>query len=257
MWSALPELDERRRRVVLRGGSEGVSLTKIQGAELDLADANRVRQHSLENRLQLAGRGTDDLQHFGRCRLLLEGFLEIARPGLHLVEQARVLDGDHGLVGEGLGQRDLLFGKRKNLGATENKRPDNFLLTHQGHSENRSVAHPSRHLASDRELASFGLQIVDMNGLAIDYRASVDPVPRYPRPVEVHRDWTVVGADTQEFSLSHQKSGVVCAAHATCRFRQRVEYLLQIESRATDDLQHIGGRGLLLQRFGEIVGALA
>ena len=109
------------------------------------------------------------------------------------------------------------------------------------------MAHPSCHLTSDRELARFGLQIVDMNGLAIHYRASVDPVPRYPRPVEVHQDWTVVGADTQEFSLSQEKSGVVCAAHTTCRFRQRVEYLLQIEGRATDDLQHVGGSGLLLQ----------
>ena len=32
---------------------------------------------------------------------------------------------------------------------------------------------------------------------------------------------------------------------------------LKIEGRAADDLEHVGGRGLLLQRFAQIVGALA
>ncbi len=40
------------------------------------------------------------------------------------------------------------------------------------------------------------------------------------------------------------------------RFDQRIEHHLQIEGRAADDLEHVGGRGLLLQRFGEIVRAL-
>ena len=35
-------------------------------------------------------------------RLLLQRFGEIARPGLHLLEQSHIADGDHGLVGEDL-----------------------------------------------------------------------------------------------------------------------------------------------------------
>ena len=34
---------------------------------------------------------------------------------LQLLEEAHVLDGDHGLVGEGLDQRDLLVGERPDL----------------------------------------------------------------------------------------------------------------------------------------------
>src|SRR5262245_37909894 len=41
------------------------------------------------------------------------------------------------------------------------------------------------------------------------------------------------------------------------RLDQRVEHGLQIEGRAADDLEHIGGSGLLLERFGEVVSALA
>jgi hypothetical protein len=45
---------------------------------------------------------------------LLEGFLEIACLGLHLLKQARVLDGDHGLIGEGGQKLDPLVIKRLN-----------------------------------------------------------------------------------------------------------------------------------------------
>jgi hypothetical protein len=33
------------------------------------------------------------------------------------------------------------------------------------------------------------------------------------------------------------------------RFDQRVEHSLQIERRAADDFQHVGGRGLLFSRL--------
>ena len=36
------------------------------------------------------------------------------------------------------------------------------------------------------------------------------------------------------------------------RFNERLQYCLQIEGRAADDLQHIGGRGLLLQAIRAI-----
>ena len=35
------------------------------------------------------------------------------------------------------------------------------------------------------------------------------------------------------------------------RLDQRVEHRLQIERRAADDLEHVGGGGLLLQRFAQ------
>src|SRR6476619_7024718 len=34
---------------------------------------------------------------------------------------------------------------------------------------------------------------------------------------------------------------------------QRIEHRLQIKSRAADDLEHVGGGGLLLQRFAQLV----
>ena len=36
-------------------------------------------------------------------------------------------------------------------------------------------------------------------------------------------------------------------------FGERIEHGLQVEGRAADDLEHVGGGGLLLQRFAQLV----
>src|SRR5262249_29987856 len=82
-------------------------------AEIGLADAGRILQHGLKYRLQLARRTTDYLQHLRCRRLLLERLPQ-------LIEQPRILDGDHGLGGEAGNQGDLLFSERLNT------RPPNY-----------------------------------------------------------------------------------------------------------------------------------
>ena len=62
-------------------------------------------------------RAADDLQHRGRRRLLLERLLG-------LVEEARVLDRDHRLVGEGAQQPLLLVVERAQLRAADQDRAD-------------------------------------------------------------------------------------------------------------------------------------
>ena len=37
------------------------------------------------------------------------------------------------------------------------------------------------------------------------------------------------------------------------RLHQRLQHRLQVEGRAADDLEHVGGGGLLLQRFAQLV----
>ena len=54
-------------------------------------------------------------------------------------------------------------------------------------------------------------------------------------------------------STEHHR--LVGAAEARHRLHQRVENRLEIDGRAADDLEHVGGSGLLLEGF-EIVSAL-
>ena len=74
--------------------------------------------------------------------LLLQRLFEVARPRLHLVEQARVLDRDRGLIGEGLGELDLALGEGVGLRAPEAENPDKLAVAHQGDHDERDVSRP-------------------------------------------------------------------------------------------------------------------
>ena len=68
-------------------------------------------------RLQIERRAADDLEHVGGGGLLLQRFAQ-------LVEQARVLDRDDGLVGEVFDQFDLLVGEWPDLLSIDCDRAD-------------------------------------------------------------------------------------------------------------------------------------
>ena len=46
---------------------------------------------------------------------------------------------------------------------------------------------------------------------------------------------------------------MISFAQPGSRFDQRIEHGLEVEGRAADDFQHIGGRGLLLERLAQLV----
>jgi len=52
--------------------------------------------------LNVGGRGGNRAEDGARRLLLLERFAKFAVACLHFLEQAHILDGDYGLVGEGL-----------------------------------------------------------------------------------------------------------------------------------------------------------
>jgi hypothetical protein len=77
------------------------------GRAVGLAQALRCSRNRIEHRLQLGGRARDDAKHLGGRSLILERFLQLALARLLSLKQPRVLDGDDGLVGEGLNKGDL------------------------------------------------------------------------------------------------------------------------------------------------------
>src|SRR5262249_57442548 len=50
--------------------------------------------------------------------------------------------------------------------------------------------------------------------------------------------------------------GVVGVTKAASRFNESLQYRLEIEGGAADDLEHVGGGGLLLQGLAQLLGAL-
>jgi hypothetical protein len=82
-----------------------------------LEEPCRAVHNRLEYRLHVRRRTGDDLQDIGGGRLSLQRFLG-------LVEQARILDGDNGLIGEALQQLDVVVGERAGLHPRNADHPD-------------------------------------------------------------------------------------------------------------------------------------
>ena len=68
---------------------------------------------------------------------LADRLAEFASACLHFVEQPRVLDCDHRLVGERGDQVDLLFGEGARLGPEQGQYPQELLTPEHRHCEHR------------------------------------------------------------------------------------------------------------------------
>ncbi len=79
-----------------------------------------------------------------------------------------------------------------------------------------------------------------------------------PRPRLLISGWRVVHRSGAEaVALAEVKRTELGLADAGCVLEHGLEHGLQLARGTADDFQHIGGRGLLLQRFTQIVGAFA
>jgi hypothetical protein len=113
---------------VRRSDTKDLSIAEIHVSERSLANAHRVREYGLEDRLQLPGRSRDDLQHLRGRGLLLQRFGQLARALLLGFEQPHVLNRDYSLVGERPEKRNLLICKRINFGTSKLNRSDRHPL---------------------------------------------------------------------------------------------------------------------------------
>ena len=66
---------------------------------------------------------------------------------IQFFEQPHVLDGDHGLIGKGFEQLDLLLGERADLGATDMNRSNGTSLAQQRRGKHRANAETVEHAA--------------------------------------------------------------------------------------------------------------
>src|SRR5262245_18763116 len=103
---------------VLLNDDDVIGATKTSGTL-----GNRV-----QHRLQVGRRAADHAQDLTRSGLPLQGLLR-------LVEQSHVLDGNHGLVSEGLEELDLILWERPGLHAGDADYPDTYPITEHRNKE--------------------------------------------------------------------------------------------------------------------------
>src|SRR3974390_650089 len=116
------------QRTVESGVPKTIAIAQPHCTVTRSTEPRRIREHSVEHLLQLAGRACDSLQYFRRRGLLLERFTQ-------RVEQSRVLNGDDGLRGKVLDQFDLLVGKWTDLLAVNDYGADELFVSEHWNRE--------------------------------------------------------------------------------------------------------------------------
>ena len=133
-----------------------VCLHAKDDAQRGPAQPGRRTDQSLQHRRKVKGRAADGLEHVGSRGLLLQGFREVSGRGPDLLKQARVLDGDHGLVGEGLGKGNLAFVIGVRDVVTDRQDAHALTLLEQGQQEQRACSRHALDLPFVREQLEFG-----------------------------------------------------------------------------------------------------
>ena len=98
---------------------------------------------------------------------ILKRSLQVACLGADFVEQADILDGDHGLICEGPEELDLLFAEGPHLEASDHDHSDRLFVAHQRRRGHGTVTVPEGHRFALGKFVTAGEEVVDVLCLAL------------------------------------------------------------------------------------------
>ena len=216
-----------------------VGLGEVVGARRDGGEhavevqRRRDRPADLAQRLQLAHRAR-----------------ELGGTRLQLLEQAHVLDGDDGLVGEGLKKRDLLLGEGPDLGAVDHQDADGDPFPEQRRGQTRS--HPVD-LGGTGEVGMLRHQLGQvrfLRRLAVENRPAARQRAGHRIATGPHRPLAARQPE-ERIALDLADQGPRAVRQARRRLGDRPHHGLDVGRRARNHAKDVARRRLLLQRLGD------
>src|SRR5262249_29710873 len=141
---ALDRLQRCSIRAVKRSQVELLAVGAQYASDISRCERYGAAGDRVEYGLRIGLRLADHAQDLARGRLLLQGLGQIAVAHLQLFEEAGVLDGDDGLVGEGLEERNLRIGETASFESAHPYAPDGMAFTQHWHREGASAAESRR-----------------------------------------------------------------------------------------------------------------
>src|SRR4029079_17170051 len=212
----------------------------------------------IHHRLDVGRRRGNHVEDGGAAGLVCQSLRQLARPYLNFLEQPRVLDRDHRLIGKGRNKLDLFFGERPHRLPRQHEHADRAAIAEQGYAQPGTGGVG----VSPQIEPGFCQHVMDMNDVSPDQNSSREGGIARPES-EALQEFFLFGrqppicgqAEAVIFRLKDDP--LIRLAQLRSRLDKSVQHGLQIERRTADDLEHVGGCSLLLQRFGKIVGALA
>ena len=259
---------ERRGRLV----GHAVGCANLEDA-LDLVE---LVDHAAVRAGQAGGVPDDRRQHLLKVERRRERLphcaerLQLADPVLKLLEEAGVLDRDHGLVRERLQQRNLALGERSHLEALHTEATDRSVAANERYDDERPRIEQRLPVPGPWIFGvELGSDIVDVDRPAFQERPARHGIARggearrlAERFLEVlfataarHPDADPWRQESVRLTDLEDHAAVGIAKSGGC-FQDRFECRLEIRRRGRDDAQDLGRRGLLLQRLGDLSVAL-
>src|SRR5262245_13553095 len=173
-----------------------------------------------------------------------------------LVEQPHVLDRDHRLVGECRDQFYMLVVERPHRVLAQQKNTNRLSFAQKRDPEMGAKTTQSLNFAQ----VVFGViqNVGDLKNLTLqqDSPGNTPSSRRKRKILNVFRKLgcvTVTRCGIKSSDSRAKNLSTIGLTQSGRRLHQRVEYRLQIEGRAAYNLEHVGGGGLLLQRFAQLV----
>ena len=248
----------RSRRVGLQHGSvmdQGAVELEHVGA-VSLAQAGRATTDGVEHRSHVRLRPIDDGEHVGGGAFALQSLGEIAIACRELVEHAGVLDGDAGLLGEGLDELDLAVREGLDLTAPASDDTDGHAVLEDRNAEVRPVGRrPLEHFQGMWVIVRVVQDIHDVDGPSVDNGPAHDePAVRWTREQAViglpfTGRHVVDGHQVKEPALASGYCAEACLAQAGRPLHDGVEDRPDVGRRARDEAEDLGGGRLLFQRL--------
>ncbi len=248
-----------KNRAMMGDEQELVAVAAEDAHVLRLAQARRALRHGVEHGLDVGRRARDNAQDLGGRRLLLQRLGEGGVPGSELAEQPRVLDRDHGLVGERLEQRELGRREPAGLGAGHPDHASDGVPAEHRHVHDRAEPAQLGVLADPRAPGQVGVHVGNVLHHPGQRRPAFGCVlgRRVRRPELGQEGLAAAGqttprrdhAEEPAFVPEHRDRPGPEQPHRTVG--DGLEDRLDVGGCARDHLQDLAGGGLALQRLGQ------
>src|SRR5262249_40828506 len=162
----------------------------------------------------------------------------------------------HRLVGEGSDELNLLVSEWAHRISSQRDGPNRHSFPQEWDSKKRAKA--ARLQGSRIRVFRIDQNVGNMDDFAIKqdtprHRCSVDSSWVTGHELGLFMRQPVTRLEVVSFAPRPTYDGHLRLTQPCRRLDQRVEHGLQVEGRAADDLQHVGGGGLLLQRLAQFV----
>jgi hypothetical protein len=176
---------------------------------------------------------------------------------LELREEADVLDGDDGLLGEDLQELDLSVWEQPGLGAGDRNRPDREAVSQHRDACGAPIAAGRRHRAEG--VAGVQGDIRDLHDTSLEYCASCNGPPTWRRRIRASIDLKHLGGEAavrhevEELTIKLVHKAKLGLAEPSRALGDHVEHRLGVGRRPGDHPQDLGRGSLLLERLIRLV----